>query len=41
MFHLAAQGMGAAGTHVERCSACGARAPLDDGGHCRKRVRAG
>jgi hypothetical protein len=40
MFHLAAQGMGAAGAHVERCSACGARAPLDDGGHCRKRVRA-
>jgi ribosomal protein L40E len=40
MFHLAAQGMGAAGANVERCSACGARAPLDDRGHCRKCVPA-
>jgi hypothetical protein len=40
MFHLAAQGMGAAGADVERCSACGARPPLDDRGHCRKCVQA-
>jgi len=40
MFHLAAQGKGAAGANVERCSACGARAPLDDRGHCRKCVLA-
>lgn len=38
MFHLAAQGSGAAGTTVERCSICGARALLDDHGHCRKCV---
>jgi hypothetical protein len=37
MFHLAAQGMGAAGANVERC---GARAPPDDGGHCRECVQA-
>jgi hypothetical protein len=40
IFQLAAQGMGAAGANVERCSACGARAPLDDRGHCRKCVQA-
>jgi hypothetical protein len=40
MFHLAAQGMGAAGANFERCGVCGARAPLDDGGHCRKCVQA-
>jgi hypothetical protein len=38
MFDLVAQGSGAAGTKVERCSICGARALLDDHGHCRKCV---
>jgi hypothetical protein len=38
MFHLAAQGSGAAGASVERCRICGRLAPLDNRGHCRKCV---
>jgi hypothetical protein len=38
MFHLAAQGSGAAGASVERCRICGRLAPVDNRGHCRKCV---